>query len=253
MENNNIQKSEISDSGASSKASEFLVPIAIIIAGVLIGAGIYFSNDGDRDGKSAQQLQQTPPQKTVQTNKEDLLKNAMVLGNPNAPVIIAEFADYQCPFCGKFTNEIKPKLVEKYIKTGKALFLYHDFAFLGAESGYAGEAARCANDQGKFWQYHDYLYTYLSDNYYSKGKNGENVGALEKTNLKKFAVTLGLNAGDFNGCLDSEKYKSAVEASTELGRSLGITGTPGFIINGDIVTGALPFQEFERIIESKLK
>ena len=154
--------------------------------------------------------------------------------------------------CGRFTHETAPKIIEKYVKTGKVFLVYHDFAFLGPESTYAAEAARCAGDQGKFWQYHDYLYKYLNDNYFSKGKNGENVGAFEKENLKKFAQTLGLNSPAFNQCLDFEVHTADVEASTAKGRALGISGTPGFIIGDEVVSGALPFAEFQRIIDSKL-
>lgn len=106
-----------------------------------------------------------------------------LMGNASAPVKIVEFADYQCPYCGMFKNQIESRLKLEYIDTGKASFDFRDFAFLGRESFDAALAARCASDQGEFWPYHDKIF----DN-----QNGENQGAFSPENLKRFAVDLGL-------------------------------------------------------------
>ena len=167
-----------------------------------------------------------------------------MLGNPDAPVTIAEFADFQCPFCGRFFQTTSKGIIEKYVKTGKAKFIYHDFAFLGDESNWAAEAARCAGDQGKFWQYHDYLFGH---------QKGENAGSFTKDHLKSFALEIGLNAGEFNNCLDSGKHAKDVTNDTEVGRKLGVTGTPTSFVNGKIVQGAIPFDQFEPTILEALK
>ena len=105
------------------------------------------------------------------------------LGNANAKVVMIEYADYQCPFCGRFfTNTVEP-VIEKYVKTGKILYVYRDFAFLGQESTKAAEATECAKDQGKYWEYHNYLFTH---------QNGENQGNFSNDKLKSFATELGL-------------------------------------------------------------
>ena len=130
------------------------------------------------------------------------------------------------------------------MKTGKAKLIYRDFAFLGEESNWASQAARCAGDQGKFWQYHDYLYEH---------QKGENQGAFNKDNLKNFARELGLDKNGFNTCLDSEKHKQAVENDTEMGRKFGVTGTPTSFINGKLVQGAVPFATFKTAIDAALK
>src|SRR3990167_3005650 len=118
--------------------NKFLIPGAIIAAGLVIAiAG-----------------------ELPKVSSEDF-----VLGDQNAPVTIIEYGDYQCPFCGKFFKETEPTLRENYIKTGKVKFVYRDFAFLGQESLWAANAAQCAGEQGKFWEYHDYLYG---------NQNGEN-------------------------------------------------------------------------------
>jgi protein-disulfide isomerase len=166
-----------------------------------------------------------------------------MLGNPNAPVTVIEFADYQCPYCGKFFKNIYPDLKEKYIDTGKVRFIYQDFAFLGKESEDAAQAAKCAGDQGKFWEYHDYLYQH---------QDGENQGAFSIANLKKFAAALKLNKSKFDSCLDSEKYAKAVADQTAFGSSLQITGTPTTFVNGYRSTGSQPFAAFETKIKKEL-
>ena len=100
--------------------------------------------------------------------------------------------------------------------------------------------------------YH-YLYNYLWDNYYAKNQNGENVGAFSKDNLKKFAGTLGLNAGDFSQCLDSGKYTKKVQADVEVGRKNGVNGTPSSFVNGKLLVGAQPLEAFDAAIAEALK
>ena len=129
-----------------------------------------------------------------------------------------------------------------YVKTGVVRFGYLHFAFLGPESGWAAEASECADEQGKFWEYHDLLFARHS---------GENQGAFSKDNLKKFAADLKLNTGTFNACLDSGKYASVVQADAEFLQSLGVQSTPTFLINATPIAGALPFDQFQKIIESE--
>ncbi|MDP3785182.1 MAG: thioredoxin domain-containing protein [bacterium] len=107
-----------------------------------------------------------------------------VLGNPSAKVAVIEYGDFQCPFCGKFFKTTEQQLKETYLKSGKTAFVWRDFAFLGEESFRAAEAARCAGEQGKFWEYHDYLFN---------NQRGENAGAFSDRSLKSFAATLGLD------------------------------------------------------------
>lgn len=233
--------------------NNLLIPLSIIIAGALIGAGIYFSGGSGKGDSKDTEGQTVGAVGTKKPSNEELLKNGITLGDPNAPVLMVEYADFQCPFCGKFFKETYQKIVDNYIKTGRVLFVNQDFAFLGPESQDAAEAARCASDQGKYAEYHEYLYNYIWNNYYAKGENGENVGAFSKNNLKKFAADLKLNTEAFNACLENGVHTATVQESTSVGRALGVSGTPAFFINGELVTGALPFVEFQRVIESKLK
>lgn len=120
---------------------------------------------------------------------------------------------------------------------------YVHFNFLGDESQWAAEASECAADQNAFWEYHDYLFTH---------QNGENKGAFVKDNLKAFAVDLGLDAKAFNDCLDSGKYTQIVQQETAWARQLGVQSTPTFVINGQGIVGAQPFEVFQQAIASFL-
>lgn len=129
------------------------------------------------------------------------------------------------------------------METGKVRFGYFNYAFLGEESQWAAEAAECAGDQNKFWDFHDYLFTH---------QNGENQGAFSKDNLKAFAADMGLDTKTFNTCLDSGKYTQLVTDQTQLGQLLGVTSTPTFAINGQGIRGAQPFETFQTAIEAIL-
>ena len=133
---------------------------------------------------------------------------------------------------------------EKYIKSGKVRLGFWQFAFLGDESTWAAEAAECAEEQKKFWEYHDKLFT---------SQAGENQGAFNKDKLKGFAATLGLDSTKFNECLDSGKYASAVQEQGQIASQLGVQSTPAFLVNGIPLTGAQPYENFQKIIEAQLK
>jgi protein-disulfide isomerase len=231
-----------------NEKNDLLIPLAIVIAGALIGVGVYFSAGYTPSANAPHE-----EGGTKQPTREALLKNAVLLGNPEAPVVMVEYADFQCPYCGKFFKETSPLIIDSYVKSGKVLLAYKDFAFLGPESGRAALAARCAKDQDKFWQYHDFLYSHLWDTYYSKNQNGENVGAFSDANLKKFAANLKLDTARFNECMDKDTHAAAVAESTDEARDFGVTGTPAFFINDKSITGAQPYAQFQKIIEDELK
>ncbi len=164
-------------------------------------------------------------------------------GDVNAPVTMIEFGDFQCPFCGRYATGAGLQVEEQYIKTGKVRFGFFNFAFLGSESQWAAEAAECASDQNKYWEYHDKLYN---------SQSGENQGAFNKDNLKKFAEELGLDKQAFNECLDSGKYTSLVQDDTQVSSSIGVQSTPTFLINGKPVVGAQPIEAFKQVIDKEL-
>lgn len=123
-------------------------------------------------------------------------------------------------------------------------FGYVHFAFLGQESQWAGEASECAAEQNAFWEYHEYIF----DN-----QGGENRGDFSKDNLKQFAANLGLDTAAFDECLDSGRYAGTVQGETNAARQIGVQSTPTFLINGQPVVGAQPFEVFQQVIEDQLE
>ena len=231
----------------SGGQNSYVIPVSIVIAGVLVASAVLYANRGASDNtaaiKNAPALGAAAPGSPPSLH--DLAGDAPGIGDPKAPVTVVEFADFQCPFCGRFFQTVEVPLIEQYVKTGKVRFVYRNFAFLGPESEDAAIAAACAGEQGKFWEYHDYLYGH---------QQGENEGAFAKQNLKKFArAVAGIDGAKFDACLDQERYMNAVRAETAAGRSYGVTGPPATFINGRLVSGAQPIAAFVSVIEEELK
>jgi len=166
-----------------------------------------------------------------------------VLGDPNAPVTLVEFGDYQCTFCNKFFNESLSTLIEKYVDTGQLKIVFRDYAINGRESQNAAEAASCANEQGEFWSYHDKLFS---------ERQGYNVGVFKEDNLVNFAGELGLNTDQFRECYKSGKYKGDIADDGKDARRFGVRGTPGFFLNGTLIPGAQPLAFWESAIQQLL-
>ncbi|MEK7599018.1 MAG: DsbA family protein [Patescibacteria group bacterium] len=228
--------------------SFYFVPGSILAAGIIIAIAVIYSGGGKIKGVPTKGAEEGEVAAVAASGEAAALleanDNSRVSGSPSAPVTFVEFGDFQCPFCAKFYQTVEKQIIEKYVKTGKVKFIWRDFAFLGQESFDAAGAARCAGEQGKFWQYHDYLF---------ENQKGENQGAFSAANLKQFAGKLGLDVQAFNSCLDSGKYLGDVQKESELGRDLGVSGTPSSFINGQQITGAVPFSQFETAIINALK
>ncbi|MDW8140850.1 MAG: DsbA family protein [Candidatus Bipolaricaulota bacterium] len=149
------------------------------------------------------------------------------MGDPNAPVVVYEYSDFQCPACSYFHREHKTALEEKHIKTGNVRFIYRNFIVKGEKSYLAGEAAYCAAEQGAFWAYHDTLFEQ-----HDRGVD------FNKANLVRFARNLGLKEEEFKKCLDERKYAQKVREDMEEGVQRGINATPSFYVHGTLVRGA---------------
>jgi len=162
---------------------------------------------------------------------------ARLRGNPKAPVVIVEFSDFQCPYCRSVQPTLK-NLLAKY--EGRVSLSYRDLPLrdIHPQAQMAAEASRCAGDQGKFWEYHDLLF--------------ENPNKLNREGLVEQARSLKLDEKQFDSCLSSGKYKAQVEHDRQLGMRAGLTGTPGFFINGNMLSGNLPQDSFEKVIQSEL-
>lgn len=164
-------------------------------------------------------------------------------GEASAPVTVMEYGDFQCPACRQFFVSTERQLKEEYVSKGQVRFVFRNFAFIGDESRWAAEASECANEQGRFWDYHDRLY---------EKQGGENVGTFSKENLKRFAADLGLDTAQFNPCLDSGKYTAKVQQELAQGRQAGVRGTPTVFVNGRLIEGGADYQVLRRTIELAL-
>lgn len=175
------------------------------------------------------------------------------LGNKDASVVLVDFSDYQCPFCGRFFRDTMPQLQRDYIQTGKVKYVFRDFPLtIHPNALKAAEAAQCAGDQGKFWEMHFRLF--------------QNQQALELPNLSSYAVALGLDQSKFNQCLQSGKYAATIQKDMEEGGTAGIEGTPSFLIasldqkgsgNSNLrvlkmITGSQPYSVFKAALDEAL-
>ena len=149
-----------------------------------------------------------------------------VIGDPDAPVHLVEYGDYQCPACASFQESSFPTLLSDYIATGKVSFEFRDLAFIGDDSVTAAEAAACSIDQDGFWLYHDTIY----DNHY-----GENLGNLSKSRLLEMAKLSGLDQDAISSCIDAGTTAADVQAMHQEATQLGLTSTPSFVLNGQVV------------------
>jgi len=166
------------------------------------------------------------------------LEDDPFLGSENAPITIVEFSDYQCPFCQRWHEEVFTRLQEKY--GDKIRLVYRDFPLYGLhqEAELAAEAANCAGDQEKYWDYHNLLFSGQKE--YSK------------ETFIAYAEALKLKMDDFKKCMDEHRYQSEIKADYEFAAKMGVRSTPTFFVNGLAVVGAQPFEVFEQIIDLEL-
>jgi protein-disulfide isomerase len=170
-------------------------------------------------------------------------------GNASAQINVIEFADYQCPICSDWVLQSQSKLTSDYIDTGKVKFYFVDMAFLGPDSTTLAEGAWCANEQNLFYAYHDYVFSH---------QGSENSGWATPDKLKTMVTNInGLDAQQFNTCLDSNKYQSRVTQLTEIGYNSQVTGTPTFFIGNNSIgyvtlVGNQPYSLFKQKIDSQL-
>ena len=171
-----------------------------------------------------------------------------VLGSADAQITIVEFGDYQCEACYHWFHNTRDTLIDNYIETGKAKLIFVDLPFIGQDSRIAAQASYCAEDQGKYWEYHEILYIF---------QEGENSGWADRDRLNSFAFSLDMNMDEFNDCMDSSKYQKRVKANHDEAVKNGVQGTPTFIIISQDGTtekfaGPQPYSVFAAIIEPML-
>ena len=174
--------------------------------------------------------------------------NGLTLGDPNAPVSIEVFEDFQCPACQYFSDSIEPLIVQYLVTPGKATYTFYNYPFIdgkgagnGGESDQSANASMCANEQGKFWEMHSIIYA---------NWNGENQGGLSNVRLEAMAESIGLDMTSFNNCFDANKYQDEIQAGFEYGDNIGVSGTPSVFVNGVKVGEAGKIATYQQIAEA---
>jgi len=211
------------------------LPVFGSIAAVLVVIGLLIYSN--RPGASVGAEEWVPIERVA--------VNGRSAGDPSAPVKIVAFEDFQCPFCQKFTHETEPALLEEFVNTGKVQIQFVPYSFLGEESKKAAEAAECAADQNRFWDYHDVLYL---------RQGAENSGVFTTGNLKRYArevqgVFNDFDLSKFDDCLDSGVKRPLIENLAQQAAASGISSTPTFTVNGALMAGAQPIEVFREAIK----
>lgn len=250
----------------NNSTNKFAVIFGFVVVIVILAAQfLYFSNmiegdagmsDEDFNAKveagidAYVEKQMKAQQENVPAQPEPLDEDAMaglsdddpVKGDENAPVTIVEFSEYECPFCGKFYNEAYQEILTKYVETGKVKMVFRDYPLpFHSNALPAAIAANCAREQGGDEAYFD-----MHDSIFA------NQGDLSDEAFVLHANEMGIDADKFTACVADNDYEAEIQKDIKDGQAVGVNGTPAFFINGEFLSGAQPFANFEKIIEAKL-
>ena len=183
---------------------------------------------------------------TIDPSLPPMKAQGYLIGSPSAPVEVVEYADFECPSCGQFAAVTEPDVRARLVNTGKIRVRFLDFPLpMHKNTWDASLAASCANDQGKFWEMHDQIFA-TQDKW-----NGEATSNPRKV-LKGLAEGLRLDMPKYGGCMDAETHRAQIQANQQEGERRGINSTPSFAIGGQIHPGALPFDQFNKLVEAEL-
>lgn len=193
-------------------------------------------------------LQKQPPAPRQPTTGKANINGDPYMGKPDAPLVLVEFSDYECFYCARFFRKTLPQIKKEYIDTGKLKHVFKDFPLgFHKKAKKAAEASLCAGEEQKYWEMHDLIF--------------ENQKQIDIPHLINHAKTLGLNAEDFEKCLDDSRYSKGIDKDIKTGQEIGIRGTPSFIlgkindrgeVEGDFIRGARPYKAFKSALDAML-
>ena len=231
----------------------FLLAVAAFLGGMVVKD---FLNKGSSSSKGEVRVAQPSPApakqaagqpETVVLGEEDQAEiekgGAATKGAKDAPITIVEFSEYQCPWCQRYVEETYSQIFDEY--GGQIYYIFRDYPLpFHQHAQKMAEAARCAGDQEKYWLMHDLLFEKRDD-----WVNEEKVD----DKLMAYAKSLNLDLDQFSSCLDSGQHTQAVKDDVELGKKMGVSGTPSFFVNGQLLVGAQPFSAFKKLIDAQLE
>ncbi|MEK7558797.1 MAG: DsbA family protein [Patescibacteria group bacterium] len=234
-----------------SKAYTPILLVLLLVSSFLLGALTTKLSMSSQTGKTDSGDQAVPaapnvPNQPAPGTKVDVeIGHLPVLGDKNAKVEVIEFSDFQCPFCKQWADQTKDQLFKDYVDTGKIKFAYRQYpiAQLHPNAEKASEASECANDQDKFWDYHDLLF---------KEQTAWANLPDPTSQFSTYATQVGLDKGAFESCMSSGKFKDVVAKDLQDGGAAGVNGTPTFFINGVSLVGAQPYDAFKTAIDAEL-
>ncbi|MFD3572313.1 DsbA family protein [Streptomyces sp. NPDC058644] len=236
----------------NNKKKNIAIGAGVALAALLLGAASYSATRPD-ESSSVTAKEESPadvsadPQAGVYPELAELArrdaKDPLAQGRKDAPVVLIEYADFKCGYCGKFARDTEPDLVKKYVEDGTLRIEWRNFPIFGADSESAARGAWAAGQQGRFWQFHAAAYAEGSK---EKGFGGDR--------LKELAKKAGVkDVGRFSDDVDSAGAKAAVKKDQEEAYGLGATSTPSFLVNGRPISGAQPDEVFDQAIEQAAK
>lgn len=235
----------MSTTGGKKRLRYLNALVAVLVAVIVVLLGAVLVNQGGASGKKVadqtRSQQPSPLDSLARRNPGDPL----ALGNPNAPVVMVAYSDFRCPFCAKYANDIAPKLVERYVDTGVLRVEWRDFPIFGPDSMRAAKAGRAAAQQGKFWAFHDAVYSQAPPSGHP---------AMPVSRLVEFAKQAGVpDIERFKADMNDPAAYEAIRTDATQAAQLGVSATPTFVVNGDPIMGAQPLQAFVRSIEQARK
>lgn len=220
------------------QAPLIIAVIALLATAIVLVTQLSSNSDEPKSAAKITKTESAPPLPGLERR---VANDPMAIGAVDAPVVMVDYSEFQCPFCGRFARDTEPKLIKKYVDKGILRIEWRDFPYLGKESGAAALAGRAAADQDKFWQFNQAMFA---------NQGTPNSGKLTTAYFVKIAKKIGLDTNKFQQDLNSKKNQQAIQKDFDEGQSIGVSGTPAFIINGRPVIGAQPIGVFEKAIEA---
>lgn len=228
----------MSDTTNNQGKKIFSVPVAIIIAAIIIGGTVLYTNRDVQPGQpGTARVAPSGAAPAAPTVKLSVTEEDHIRGNIAAPVTIIEFSDFQCPYCARFHPTVK-QILEDYPDKVRWVYKHFPLDSIHPQARPSAEASECAAEQGKFWEFADGLL--------------ENQSRLSASFYEELAGELGLNSGQFEECVSSRKYKDRVQADSKEGEKAGVRGTPGGFVNGKELGGAVPYSYLKAAVEEAL-
>ena len=238
------------------KKSNNTVLFTVIAAGILIVLGVivylYYINTTKESNPTSKSTSSATTQQ--KSSSESSANPQLIIGNPNAKVTLVEYGDFKCPLCTKFSQTTENQIKKEYIDSGKVKIEYRVLPIIAEDSKTAGAGAYCANEQGKFTNYHDALFKYMWETYYKNGNySAENTTIFTPQKLSEISSSAGLDGNNLSACIKAGTFAASVDADEQAAKQAGVSSTPTFFIGKQKVSGAQPYAIFKPLIDAQLK